>query len=58
MTVYVDSYLTYNLVFLSLQCLDSVPKVSLPARMVAVLLGGGNVMEIMTALMDQMRCGN
>lgn len=35
-------------------CLVSVQKVSLPARMAAVLLGDGSAMEIMTALMDLM----
>lgn len=47
-----------NLASLLLQCLDNVQKASLPARMVAALLEGGNVMETMTVLMDLMRCRN
>lgn len=47
-----------NLVFLLLQCLDNVQKVSLPARTAAVSPGGGSAMETMTVLMDLMRCRN
>lgn len=47
-----------NLVSLPLQCLDNVPKVSLPAQTAAVLPGGGSAMETMTVLMDLMRCRN